>query len=83
MKLFCKLVGVNGGAFPVRVDADDTVAELKELIKAKSPGSVEVDAHLLDLYLGKKGDAWLSSSDDDLKRLSKRGRAARSLRKPT
>lgn len=75
MKLFCLIVGVKGNAFSVSASADDTIGDLKKLIKSEKPNDFgHADADTLDLYLARKDGAWLSEDDDaELQRLSKPG----------
>jgi hypothetical protein len=63
VKLFCALVGAAGSAFSVRVDEGDSVDELKDAIKKKKPSKITCDADELDLYLAKKGDAWITNNE--------------------
>ncbi|KAL8003025.1 hypothetical protein Plhal703r1_c13g0064451 [Plasmopara halstedii] len=73
VKVICAIVGAAGNAFPVDIDADQLVGDLKEEIKAKKPNDMKgVDADRLELFLGKTdGGAWLSSQSDDVKKLKK------------
>ncbi|KAF4028105.1 hypothetical protein GN244_ATG20237 [Phytophthora infestans] len=65
VKLFCCIVGVAGSAFSVEVNEGKTVDDLKEAIKAKKTNDFkEVDADKLQLFLAKKGDAWLRDNED-------------------
>eukprot|EP00644_Phytophthora_capsici_P009517 jgi/Phyca11/71310/gw1.13.804.1 len=62
VKLFCAIVGVAGSAFSVEVDQDQTVDDLKDAIKTKNKIKLKkVDASALQLFLAKKGKAWLSN----------------------
>ncbi|GLD96088.1 hypothetical protein PINS_up004766 [Pythium insidiosum] len=63
VKLFCALVGAAGSAFSVRVDEGDSVDELKKAIKAKKPRKITCDADELQLYLAKKGGAWITNNE--------------------
>ncbi|GMF35071.1 unnamed protein product [Phytophthora lilii] len=64
VKLFCAVVGAAGSAFPVEIDASELVGELKEAIKDKKKNDLEkTDADKLELYLAKKGDAWLTENE--------------------
>nr|WNO07219.1 CRN effector protein [Phytophthora cinnamomi] len=67
VKLFCAIVGVAESSFPVDIDADQTVADLKDAIKAKNANDLkDVDAKNLQLFLAKKDEgrgAWLTEAD--------------------
>jgi hypothetical protein len=63
VQLFCALVGAAGSAFSVRVDEGDSVDELKKAIKAENMTTITCDARNLDLYLAKKGDAWITNNE--------------------
>ncbi|KAE8954163.1 hypothetical protein PR003_g33593, partial [Phytophthora rubi] len=64
VKLFCAIVGVAGNAFPVDIDADQTVGDLKKAVKKENKNKLyNVDAGDLELYLAKKGSAWLTVAD--------------------
>ncbi|GMF43543.1 unnamed protein product [Phytophthora lilii] len=64
VKLFCAIVGVAGSAFPVDVDAGQTVGDLKKAVKEEKPNKLkDVDADELQLSLAKKGTGWLPSAD--------------------
>ncbi|OWY90453.1 Crinkler (CRN), partial [Phytophthora megakarya] len=64
VKLFCAIVGVAGSAFPVDIDENETVGDLKNAIKAQKPNGLKyVDADKLQLFLSKKGDGWLQSKE--------------------
>ncbi|KAL4150597.1 hypothetical protein PRNP1_009999 [Phytophthora ramorum] len=67
VKLVCVIVGVAGSAFPVEIDADQTVGDLKDTIKEKKPNDLkDIDADKLQLFLAKtEGGAWLSSRSED------------------
>ncbi|EEY58986.1 Crinkler (CRN) family protein [Phytophthora infestans T30-4] len=65
VKLFCSIVGVGRSVFSVEVNEGKTVYDLKEAIKAKKTNDFkEVDADKLQLFLVKKGDAWLRDNED-------------------
>lgn len=70
MTLFCALVGVKGNAFSIDIDASKSVDHLKDAIKTKNE-DITCPARKLELYLAKKGDSWLDSSTDDVKKLKK------------
>ncbi|UIZ20494.1 hypothetical protein KXD40_001449 [Peronospora effusa] len=70
VKLLCMIVGVNGSAFPVDIDASQVVGDLKKDIKAeKAIAFKNVDADQLSLFATKKDGAWLSSATEDVKQL--------------
>ncbi|EGZ28553.1 hypothetical protein PHYSODRAFT_466920 [Phytophthora sojae] len=68
VKLYCAVVGV-GSVFPVDIDINETVGDLKDKIKEKKPGLISFDADLLKLYLAREGNKWLDSRDEDIKAL--------------
>ncbi|KAG3136348.1 hypothetical protein PC128_g25915 [Phytophthora cactorum] len=59
--LFCAVVGVAGSAFPVDIDANKSVGHLKKEI-AKDQ-KYDFAASKLQLFLAKKGGAWLTQLD--------------------
>ncbi|KAJ8577036.1 hypothetical protein ON010_g2170 [Phytophthora cinnamomi] len=64
VKLFCAIVGVAGSAFPVDIDAAQTVGDLKDAIKAKKPDTIKGEADKLQLFLAKaEGGEWLADDD--------------------
>ncbi|KAL4145151.1 hypothetical protein PRNP1_012824 [Phytophthora ramorum] len=67
VKLFCVIDGVAESSFPVDIDADQTVADLKKAIKAENANDLkDVDAKNLQLFLAKKDEgrgAWLTEAD--------------------
>ncbi|RAW39182.1 hypothetical protein PC110_g4582 [Phytophthora cactorum] len=66
VKLFCAIVGAAGNAFPVNIDESDTVGDLKIAIKEGNlddPTLKNVAPKNLQLFLAKKGDAWLPDDD--------------------
>ncbi|KAG3238387.1 hypothetical protein PI124_g16651 [Phytophthora idaei] len=64
VKLFCAIVGEAGSAFPVDIDAGQTVGDLKDAIKAKKPDTIKGEADKLQLFLAKTDDgAWLQNDD--------------------
>ncbi|CAH0476301.1 unnamed protein product [Peronospora belbahrii] len=67
VKLFCAIVGVEGSVFSVDIDASQSVADLKDAIRAKKPNDFkDVPAHLLQLFLAKNdAGVWLSSRSQD------------------
>eukprot|EP00644_Phytophthora_capsici_P011414 jgi/Phyca11/570403/estExt2_Genewise1.C_PHYCAscaffold_370147 len=69
VKLFCVIVGEAGSAFSVKVGQDQEVDDLKEAIKDRSDGKIDVPRPDLQLFLAKNGNAWLSSDNDDVKAL--------------
>ncbi|GMF36237.1 unnamed protein product [Phytophthora lilii] len=62
VKLFCAVVGAAGSAFPVEIDASELVGLLKEAIKAEKQ-KYDFPVSKLQLYLAKKGDAWLTENE--------------------
>ncbi|TMW65830.1 hypothetical protein Poli38472_003595 [Pythium oligandrum] len=63
VKLFCALAGAGGSAFPVDIDPSQSVGDLKEAIQGKKPRKITCDADELELYLAKRGDAWLTENE--------------------
>ncbi|KAG3043217.1 hypothetical protein PI125_g27311, partial [Phytophthora idaei] len=64
VKLFCAIVGEAGSAFEVKIGDAESVSALKKAIKGeKKNGLKDVDADKLQLFLAKKGDAWLRDDD--------------------
>ncbi|KAJ0400903.1 hypothetical protein P43SY_004515 [Pythium insidiosum] len=64
LKLVCALVGRKGNAFSVKIDANESVADLKEQIKKKNESDLKAfDADMLNLFLARKGDSWLPHDD--------------------
>ncbi|KAG2766561.1 hypothetical protein Pcac1_g22129 [Phytophthora cactorum] len=64
--LYCAVVGVAGSAFPVDIDVNKSVGHLKKAIKEENlddPTLKNVAAKDLQLFLAKKGDAWLPDDD--------------------
>ncbi|EGZ27443.1 hypothetical protein PHYSODRAFT_321246 [Phytophthora sojae] len=64
VKLFCAIVGAAGSAFPVDIDAGQSVGDLKDAIKAKKMYQFPADE--LQLFLAKKDEgrgAWLPDDD--------------------
>ncbi|KAH9132621.1 hypothetical protein LEN26_007353 [Aphanomyces euteiches] len=62
LTLFCVVVG-DGSPFPVEMDADQSVGDLKDKIKTKNPNSFHCVAKDLDLYVAFKDNAWLESTN--------------------
>ncbi|GMF46559.1 unnamed protein product [Phytophthora fragariaefolia] len=72
MKLVCAIVGAPGDVFQVDTTEDESVAGLKDVIKAKKPLFFGyIDAMQLVLYLAKKDGAWLSYNDPATQELRK------------
>ncbi|RLN97627.1 hypothetical protein BBJ28_00006373 [Nothophytophthora sp. Chile5] len=74
--LFCSLVGVRGSAFPVEIESQASVAALATAIAKAKPNAIECDPDELQLYLAKRGSAWLKDGDKaavDLKKGSMSG----------
>ncbi|CEG37265.1 CRN-like protein [Plasmopara halstedii] len=67
--LFCAIIGVKGSAFSVEIDASQSVDHLKDAIAEKQ--KFDFAASKLELYLAKRGDAWLESGTEDVKKLKK------------
>ncbi|KAE9069364.1 hypothetical protein PF002_g20304 [Phytophthora fragariae] len=65
MKLFCSIIGADGAAFPVGMrETDDTVGDLKDTIRAKKINDlVNIDADKMRLFLARKDDEWMTTSD--------------------
>ncbi|KAG4035969.1 hypothetical protein PC123_g28463 [Phytophthora cactorum] len=59
--LFCAVVGVAGSAFPVDIDANKSVGHLKKAITKDQ--KYDFAASKLQLFLAKKGGAWLTQLD--------------------
>lgn len=55
--------GVEGGAFPVFIDASDWVGDLKKLIKQEIATTVDCDARDLKLWFAVINNDWLPSAD--------------------
>ncbi|KAG1713285.1 hypothetical protein DVH05_001005 [Phytophthora capsici] len=70
VSLQCVIVGI-GSSFDVEVDDGVKVSKLMRAIKDRKPLTITCEADLLQLFLAKKGNAWLSSSTDDVKALKK------------
>ncbi|OWZ10988.1 Crinkler (CRN) [Phytophthora megakarya] len=63
VKLHCAIVGIAGITFPVDIDENKTVGDLKDAIKNQSDGIITCDARELQLFLAKKGVGWLTEND--------------------
>ncbi|OWY95983.1 Crinkler (CRN) [Phytophthora megakarya] len=65
MELCCALVGARGSVFSVKIDANESVATLKDAIQKKKKQNVlkNVDAMNLQLFLAKKDGVWLTEVD--------------------
>ncbi|KAE9357302.1 hypothetical protein PR003_g1854, partial [Phytophthora rubi] len=61
VKLFCAVVGEQGSVFPVDIDAEQTVGDLKKAVKKEN--NYSDPAYKLKLFLAKKGSAWLTVAD--------------------
>ncbi|OWY91876.1 Crinkler (CRN), partial [Phytophthora megakarya] len=59
VKLFCSMVGEVGSGFPVNIDENESVGDLKNAIKYQSGGIITCPWPLLELFLAKKDDVWL------------------------
>jgi Crinkler effector protein N-terminal domain len=65
VKLFCALVGEKGNSFSIKIDASESVDDLKVAIKQRKERTITCDADNLKLFLGKKsGVTWLDSKTD-------------------
>ncbi|TDH65770.1 uncharacterized protein CCR75_005768 [Bremia lactucae] len=71
VKLYCALIGVKV-VFPVNIDENESMGDLKDVIKTKNPDDIKCSASKLELYLARKGDAWLSGNEPSAQQL-KRG----------
>eukprot|EP00644_Phytophthora_capsici_P017685 jgi/Phyca11/120859/e_gw1.42.251.1 len=60
--VFCAIVGVPGSVFSVKIDENESVAELKKAIKKETPNIFQCNAMDLQLYLTKKGNVWLTEA---------------------
>jgi Crinkler effector protein N-terminal domain len=68
LKLFCALVDEKGNPFSIKIDASESVDDLKDAIAMKR--KYQFAADMLQLFLAKKSDGtWLDSSSDDVKKL--------------
>ncbi|OWY94497.1 Crinkler (CRN), partial [Phytophthora megakarya] len=54
VKLFCAIVGFAGCSFPVNIDENETVGDLKKAIKEQSDGIITAPSPVLQLFLAKK-----------------------------
>ncbi|KAE9327219.1 hypothetical protein PF008_g16456 [Phytophthora fragariae] len=59
VSLSCVIVGAAGSVFDVKID-DGKVSQLKKAITTENPKAIKVEAHKLQLFLAKKGKAWLN-----------------------
>ncbi|TDH70047.1 hypothetical protein CCR75_009730 [Bremia lactucae] len=53
----------------MNIDENESMGDLKDAIKTKIPSKVKCDASDLELYLARKGDAWLSGSEPSAQQL--------------
>lgn len=60
MKLLFVVVGVNPIALPIEIGAQNTVQELKDVIKTKT---ADLIAGSFTLHLARKDNAWLNEKD--------------------
>ncbi|KAG9415643.1 hypothetical protein AC1031_000026 [Aphanomyces cochlioides] len=60
LRLFCVVVGRKGNPFSVEIAAEETVDDLKDMVKEKKE-SITYDADELELYLALKDGAWIGS----------------------
>ncbi|KAF0729067.1 hypothetical protein Ae201684P_003566 [Aphanomyces euteiches] len=70
LTLFCLVVGERT-PFSVDVAANETVGDLKKMIKEENSNTLTCDAKELQLYLALKGHAWLESTSLLVERLMK------------
>ncbi|KAG1688300.1 hypothetical protein DVH05_003839 [Phytophthora capsici] len=63
LSLQCAIVGQIGSSFDVEIDDGEKVTKLKEAIKKRSDGKIDVPWPDLQLFLTTKGDGWLASKD--------------------
>ncbi|TDH71655.1 hypothetical protein CCR75_007227 [Bremia lactucae] len=70
MELLCALVGERS-IFSVTIDETKLVVALKDAIKIKNSNKIKCDAAELELYLARKGNAWLSDSEPSAQQLIK------------
>ncbi|TDH71653.1 hypothetical protein CCR75_007226 [Bremia lactucae] len=70
MKLLCAIVGERS-VFPVTIDETKSVVALKDVVKIKNSNKIKCDAAELELYLARKGNAWLSDSEPSAQQLIK------------
>ncbi|KAG9402731.1 hypothetical protein AC1031_007340 [Aphanomyces cochlioides] len=70
LKLFCVVIG-QGRPFPVKIALDETVGELKDMIKVKKNKNITCDADELELYLALTDpESWMSDEDPNSQVLS-------------
>ncbi|KAG9400800.1 hypothetical protein AC1031_010238 [Aphanomyces cochlioides] len=70
LKLFCVVIG-QGRPFPVKIALDETVGELKDMIKVKKNKNITCDADELEFYLALTGpESWMSDEDPNSQVLS-------------
>ncbi|CAI5746517.1 unnamed protein product [Peronospora destructor] len=72
--LICVIVGVEGSAFPVDIEASESVGDLKDAIKAEKTNALkDVDADQLQLFLAKgTDDKWLKDDDPAARHISEK-----------
>ncbi|KAI9905433.1 hypothetical protein PsorP6_013534 [Peronosclerospora sorghi] len=69
VKPFYALVGLKGSAFSVKIDDSESVADLKDAIKAQNE-DITCDADELELFLARtESGAWLESRTNDVEKL--------------
>ena len=64
LTLFCAVVGVEGEAFPIEIEANKSVGHLKKAIAEEQ--KYKFAANTLQLYLAKKDGVWLDELDTTL-----------------
>jgi hypothetical protein len=64
MKLFCLHPGTRSSMFRVDIAPNETIYDLKMIIKREMPNTyAHLEADQLDLFLAKRGNAWLADDD--------------------
>jgi hypothetical protein len=67
MLLVCMLVGATWNAFAVEVDPHAMIGLLKQVINAKLPKRLALDAAMeFDLFAARRGDQWLSATSGEV-----------------
>ncbi|TDH66574.1 hypothetical protein CCR75_008811 [Bremia lactucae] len=68
VELMCALIGEKG-VFYVDIDEKKPVGALKNAIRTENPNKIKCSAAKLELYLARKGNAWLSDSEPSAEQL--------------
>ncbi|OWZ08651.1 Serine/threonine protein kinase [Phytophthora megakarya] len=71
VKLFCAIVGVRGSPFSVKIDASESVDDLKDAITVKQ--KYDFAASKLQLFLAKKDGAWMGGAGMETVTLDEHG----------